>query len=591
MLRWLPLAFMLLEFSIAGAQGISYPKASSTTTTSSNTLTAGETIDVAVRIDGDTRSQSEAVPTTVLLVLDRSGSMSRENAIGHLKQAAALMIDKLNPQQDSVAIVAFSNNGSMLSPATNDFASAKRAIAALSASGATNIADGFSLGNSILRGSTTTKRVAILMTDGIPEPDPARQGQAIYAELKTLSADLITYHTVGLGTVDPILLDTIARRTGGTFTATSSPGELDALFSQIYDAQSKSLTIKDLMIHEELSPFLTAEHSSLHVSFIPPSNDAQEFSNAIAAVEPGFYANGALDFPSLYDVPGKLYFSYSFKARVTKCDSGQDIAVPLRAQSAGISFLNGSGSRVKYSMTATPITIRTCGVYLEKTFDENAKQVHVNVKNSLPRSIRNVVLVDQVTDNFDYVRDAETSPLPFRLDHASREIEWHLDSIQSNTVQSLVYYLKDTVNLPPAVYPVEFDDDLSFWTFETPALNIHDAIGEYREMESSIISGAASPKLNRYIEQQLALPARPRNGTISSAIPELRKEGFEWQLTYVPGSDIKFPAGPKTGPFFDDYTGVFFIRKHDRFYEVLAEVRRRARLPMIRTSPMYEPRS
>ena len=67
----------------------------------------------------------EEIPTTIVLVVDHSGSMEQENRIGALKEAVASFLEKL-PEGSRVAVVAFSSEVESGSVRSRPIASAVR---------------------------------------------------------------------------------------------------------------------------------------------------------------------------------------------------------------------------------------------------------------------------------------------------------------------------------------------------------------------------------------------------------------------------------------------------------------------------------
>ena len=69
----------------------------------------------------------EEIPTTIVLVVDHSGSMEQENRIGGLKEAVASFLEKL-PEGSRVAVVGFSSEVETLCPFTTDRDRVRRAV-------------------------------------------------------------------------------------------------------------------------------------------------------------------------------------------------------------------------------------------------------------------------------------------------------------------------------------------------------------------------------------------------------------------------------------------------------------------------------
>lgn len=107
-------------------------------------------------------------PTSVAVVLDRSGSMLGQ-PWDDARAAAGVLIDTLGPD-DELAVVSYSTVAELvvpLGPATAEArARAKAAIAALVADGGTNISGGLALGADELGRARTPLRRMVLISDG-----------------------------------------------------------------------------------------------------------------------------------------------------------------------------------------------------------------------------------------------------------------------------------------------------------------------------------------------------------------------------------------------------------------------------------------
>ena len=95
--------------------------------------------DVQV-LDFQAPRTTQAIPTTIVLVVDHSGSMEEENRIGSLKQAVASFLKKL-PEGSRVAVVGFSSEVERLCPFTTDRDRVLHAVNRLRPGGATRFYD------------------------------------------------------------------------------------------------------------------------------------------------------------------------------------------------------------------------------------------------------------------------------------------------------------------------------------------------------------------------------------------------------------------------------------------------------------------
>jgi len=190
-------------------------------------------------------------PSTLEVVLDRSGSMSGDRLDG-AKTALLTLVDRLAPT-DNFGLVAFDTTVEMILAAgpLREKAAVKRAIARLDARASTDLSGGY------LRGLQEARRVAgpagatvLLISDGHANAgvtDPVRLGQIATAE----RASGITTSTLGFGLgYDEAIMSAIARGgmgnehfaenadTAGELIA----GEVDGLLAQT--AQAASLLVR-----------------------------------------------------------------------------------------------------------------------------------------------------------------------------------------------------------------------------------------------------------------------------------------------------------------------------------------------------------
>jgi len=176
----------------------------------------------------------EFVPIDLVLVLDRSGSMTSwmgsKTKIQGAKDSAIAVIDALMPE-DRVAVVSFSSYGTVNVHMTNDFDYAKTEIGKISAYGMTSFGAGMSLALNELetQGSADHAWAIIFMSNGwhntAPSPDP------YVAECKQQN---IPIYTVGLGSspgnVNEPKLKWMASETGGKYLFAPSLYELQNIF-------------------------------------------------------------------------------------------------------------------------------------------------------------------------------------------------------------------------------------------------------------------------------------------------------------------------------------------------------------------------
>ncbi|OFW17209.1 MAG: hypothetical protein A3F70_09885 [Acidobacteria bacterium RIFCSPLOWO2_12_FULL_67_14] len=193
-----------------------------------STLTAGaftvrendvvQPIDVAAR---------ETMPTTVVLLVDNSESMSRR--IADVRRAAKRFGQTLR-KGDRVIIAPFNARIGAITGPTDDPETVADAIGAMRAGGGTAILDGIIEGVRLLEG-VQGRRAIILITDGFDENSKADVGTAL---TRTQAAG-ITVYAVGIGGVAGItlpgerLLRDLTGRTGGRVYFPWRDSELTAI--------------------------------------------------------------------------------------------------------------------------------------------------------------------------------------------------------------------------------------------------------------------------------------------------------------------------------------------------------------------------
>lgn len=170
----------------------------------------------------------------VMLVIDRSGSMSADNRIGFAKSAAKLFVNFLR-EGDSVGVASFSSGVSVNFPLTTIGAGTKAAVNSaidgLFASGSTNIGGGLQEGlNQITsQPDRSCNEVIVLLSDG-----DHNTGTHPNAVIPSLKSEGVTTFTVavgsGISTSGQALQQLIASETGGRYLQVTSAFSLVGLF-------------------------------------------------------------------------------------------------------------------------------------------------------------------------------------------------------------------------------------------------------------------------------------------------------------------------------------------------------------------------
>jgi formylglycine-generating enzyme required for sulfatase activity len=175
---------------------------------------------------------------TVVLVLDRSGSMKSEGKIAQMKQAVHSQLRAAGNNMQ-VQVVVFNDNAERLQGEIG------AQVDTLQASGGTEIFKGLELAYQGLKSAGEGQLVALLMTDG---QNGSKVGSSV---LNSFKADGIPIYTVPFGKdADIDLMQRIADETGGQLLS-SSESALNLSFRQILGAIKNSLEIgsfKDVIL-------------------------------------------------------------------------------------------------------------------------------------------------------------------------------------------------------------------------------------------------------------------------------------------------------------------------------------------------------
>jgi len=184
---------------------------------------------------------TEAIPTTVVLVVDHSLSMEEEDRIGGLKRAVHSFLEKL-PQGSRVALIAFGSEVNTLSSFTSDRGQIKTAVDALEPAGATRFYDAVAVALEMLD-RETGRRAVLALTDG---EDTFSQSASLDSVIAAANRIGLPVYTLGLGTEEEIEsadLRRLAVSTRGQYYPARNADQLRAIYEQIAERLSSSYSL------------------------------------------------------------------------------------------------------------------------------------------------------------------------------------------------------------------------------------------------------------------------------------------------------------------------------------------------------------
>jgi Ca-activated chloride channel homolog len=169
--------------------------------------------------------QFERMPLNLCLVIDRSTSMRNER-MDRVKAAAGLVIDQLT-NQDSIALVAFSDRAEVIAPAgpPKNLSALRTAIRGITPNGGTEIYQGLLTGAKEMRKLASDRKInqMILLTDGHTYGDAA----SCIELAEKLVSENIGLSAFGIGHEwNDQFLDQLVAPSGGQSAYIERPGEI-----------------------------------------------------------------------------------------------------------------------------------------------------------------------------------------------------------------------------------------------------------------------------------------------------------------------------------------------------------------------------
>ncbi len=174
-----------------------------------------------VGIQGKYVLPEDRTPALLIFVIDVSGSMSREDRLGLVKESLALLVNELR-EDDRVAIVVYSDNTrTVLNPTSgSDTDTIMAAINQLVTEGSTNAEAGIRLGYQIAQEYQREDEITrvIVLSDGVANVGITDSG-GILPQIKSAVDSGITLSTIGfgMGNYNDVLMEQLANDGNGNY--------------------------------------------------------------------------------------------------------------------------------------------------------------------------------------------------------------------------------------------------------------------------------------------------------------------------------------------------------------------------------------
>lgn len=178
----------------------------------------------------------DTVTLSVVLLMDYSDSITYQPAnVTDMENAASNFVNDLGPN-DEAEIIKYGTTIDVAQPFTSDKTSLTTAIDTTpSVGGHTALYDALVQAINDISASTKDRKAIIIMTDG---KDDDGSGNPISTNtlgdvVDDANADGVPVFTVGLGEADVSILQQIADQTGGTFSPSTTSGNLSTIYTQL----------------------------------------------------------------------------------------------------------------------------------------------------------------------------------------------------------------------------------------------------------------------------------------------------------------------------------------------------------------------
>lgn len=202
-------------------------------------------MELVLRADAREGVQAASVPTDLVVILDRSGSMQGEK-IAYARAAIGELISRLG-NEDRLALVAYSDAAYLPIPLSRATRAARQAwldnVQRIEPQGGTNMSTGIDLAVATVQGSREAGRAAriILISDGL-----ANQGDTSLEGLKSRVSRVTrwehTLSTVGVGEdFNELLMSSLADAGTGNYYFLRETTELASVFSREFEATRETV--------------------------------------------------------------------------------------------------------------------------------------------------------------------------------------------------------------------------------------------------------------------------------------------------------------------------------------------------------------
>lgn len=446
------------EGSAGAGAAYTYPVLDVKKSVDKTTIAVGEYATVSIKVTGDAQTQTQSPPLAVVLTLDESGSMQSD--CGYSRAAAKDVIKQLTPNVDKVALVIFSTNAVQKVALTTNHQLVVNALNGLGTpSGSTNLKAAFDLSNTILKTETKSfNKMVILFTDGYPTSQSISGIDS--AQLNYINNNLhvpqmynIQYFTVSYGKDTPKTdLKVLAEKTGGKYYDANQASQLSAYFTNAVKSLQKILKTRNVVIKEYVGKDFMVKSGSLTYSVSGGASfGTTKFDNDMKTVTASFYKTGVLLVPTIYLLDDNRTFSVDFDVTAKGCKA-KDTALDVDDIKSVVEYSPGSTIKYIKPIPQKKITVKKCGVYIDKKFKPESRTVEISIRNTFSdRKVYGIYIREKTGKDVEplmgTVKPGWPTGMPWYPANATTTwkvygIEWKMDNIPPKTTQVFSFQIK-----------------------------------------------------------------------------------------------------------------------------------------------------
>jgi len=449
------------------AGGLSADKAASL-----SDVQIGDEFNIQITVHGFDDRVPEFIPFDAVLLIDKSGSMSGDPF--HRAKNAALRFVELAENSGAdirIAVVTFGENAQIINNLLNVadpnyYNTIISNIEALpdASDDETHIDDAMETANNILTNGTSATRIAILLTDGRPEPNEAAQVNEITdthiteAQLKSFR-----YYTIGIGNyIDVALLQLIATNTNGDFELATTAEQLNNIYENLFDEIVHTIVTGQIILEEKVNTdYLEIIPGTLEVDEALPMPNTSDLNN--------FYSTGEINIPMGELRSNQLHTIY-FRVRTKSClpvDSPEDFTtIPANRSNSQVTYVIGTVPSA-YLLPAVELKCwKDPGLYIKKDFQVSTKTVTLTLKNSyLPMTgedmtIRDISIHEVPSIHYQYKVNTASPELDAFIPGGITDLlYWHIDGLQPQEERSFSFEVEQRAYTPRDSNPLRVDAD------------------------------------------------------------------------------------------------------------------------------------